>query len=57
MNELEFTLNDRPVNFTLSDGVDFTLNEGEVNFKLNAENPDPVLSSGGFDYTLNFGFQ
>lgn len=57
MSEVEFTLNDSAVNFTLSDGVDFKLNEGEVNFKLNAENPEPVVVSGGFDYTLNFGFQ
>lgn len=57
MNDLEFKLNDGAVNFTLSEGVDFTLNDGELNFKLNAENPEPVVVSGGFDYTLNFGFQ
>ena len=31
-----FKLNDRPVNFRLSDGIKFILNSDVINFKLNA---------------------
>lgn len=54
-DEIDFTLNDGAVNFTLSDQLDFTLNDGQVNFKLNVENPEPIITSAGFDYSLDFG--
>lgn len=48
---MNFVLNDRAVNFTLSDRLDFYLNDGPVNFKLNAEN-----SANTFYRLLEDGF-
>ena len=42
--QISFKLNDRPVNFSLSEGLMFILNSDVVNFKLNAV----ILADGSF---------
>jgi len=56
---MNFTLNDRAINFELEDRTDFTLTQGAVNFKLNAVT-DVVdclrLLEDGFERLLEDGY-
>jgi hypothetical protein len=53
---MNYTLNDRDIEFTLdNDGVDFTLNNEVVEYVLDYSIP-PVVQGNGFDYTFDFTF-